>query len=350
MSLVTSIEPAARLLHSEAPSSTAKSVSEEGSFQNVLKEKLSSQTDMNAVFEEASARYGVSVSLLKAVAKAESNFNASAVSPAGAIGVMQLMPATAKSLGVTDPYDARQNIMGGAKYLSENLKRFGDVELALAAYNAGPNAVTKYGGVPPYAETQNYVKKVINYMGASDTEPSGAAQTTSYLKNYVGNLSSLGSYVNGFGSLNGLGSYAGSLGMLGLLNNLDSSDLTGSSGLTSYAGSLGMLGLLNQLGSSSGLGSYYNMLGSFGSLMSLGSDSGSSGIPGNYGSLGSYGNGTGVTNSALMYAAASALTSGAQEDEDTVTVDKESFYSAIELMQLQTMMSAERQIGVSGLL
>lgn len=348
MSLVTSIEPAGRLLHSEAPSSTAKSVAGDGSFQNVLKEKLSSQTDMNTIFEEASARYGVSVSLLKAVAKAESNFNASAVSPAGAIGVMQLMPATAKSLGVTDPYDARQNIMGGAKYLSENLKRFGDVELALAAYNAGPNAVTKYGGVPPYTETQNYVKKVINYMGASDTEPSGAAQTTNYLKNYVGNLSSLGSYANGFGSLNGLGSYAGSLGMLGLLNNLGSSDLTGSGGLTNYAGSLGMLGLLNQLGSSGSLGSYYNMLGSFGSLMSLGSDGGSSSILGNYGSTGSYGNGT--TDSALTYAAASALTSGAQEDEDTVTVNKESFYNAIELMQLQTMMSAERQIGVSGLL
>lgn len=121
---------------------------------------------MDAIFEEASARFDVPVNLLKAVAKAESGFNPNVVSKAGAIGVMQLMPATARSLGVADPYDARQNIMGGAKYIKQNLDRFnGNVSLALAAYNAGPDAVNRYGGIPPYEETQNYVRVVNSYMG-----------------------------------------------------------------------------------------------------------------------------------------------------------------------------------------
>lgn len=101
-------------------------------FQTALK-KASGQTSMDDIFEEAAKTYGVPAQLLKAVAKAESGFNPNAVSGAGAIGVMQLMPATAQSLGVTNPYDARQNIMGGAKYLKENLERFnGDASLALS--------------------------------------------------------------------------------------------------------------------------------------------------------------------------------------------------------------------------
>lgn len=141
-----------------------KNVSSSSIFSQTLQNEMR-ETSMDSIFEEAAERYDVPVSLLRAVAKAESGFNANAVSKSGAMGVMQLMPATAKSLGVTDPFDAKQNIMGGAKYLKENLDRFQNVELALAAYNAGPGSVQKYGGIPPYKETQNYVKKVVGYMG-----------------------------------------------------------------------------------------------------------------------------------------------------------------------------------------
>lgn len=123
-------------------------------------------TPMDDIFEEASKETGVDVRLLKAVGKAESNFKASATSRCGAMGVMQLMPGTAKSLGVTDAYDARQNIMAGSKYLAKLLDKYdGDTKLALAAYNAGSGNVAKYGGIPPFKETQNYVKRVLEYAG-----------------------------------------------------------------------------------------------------------------------------------------------------------------------------------------
>jgi soluble lytic murein transglycosylase-like protein len=128
------------------------------------------RTDLDAIFNRASAEYGVPLNLLKAVARAESGFDPNATSRCGAMGVMQLMPGTARALGVTDAYDPEQNIMGGAKFLSQMLGEFnGDVQLALAAYNAGPGAVRKYGGIPPYAETQNYVKTVAKYMGEDIT-------------------------------------------------------------------------------------------------------------------------------------------------------------------------------------
>ena len=110
----------------------------------------------------AAAKYAVDPKLVSAVAEVESGGNQNAVSQAGAVGVMQLMPETAAGLGV-NPYDMKSNVEGGAKYLREMLDTFdGDVRKAVAAYNAGPNAVKAYGGVPPYAETQNYVTSVLD--------------------------------------------------------------------------------------------------------------------------------------------------------------------------------------------
>ncbi|HHX11529.1 MAG TPA: lytic transglycosylase domain-containing protein [Clostridiales bacterium] len=121
--------------------------------------------DLNDIFERAAEKYNVSVDLLKAIGKAESDFRPEAVSRSGAQGVMQLMPKTAEYLGVKDSFDPEQNIMGGAKYIAELLKKYdGDTTLALAAYNAGMGNVSKYGGVPPFKETQNYVVKVAKFM------------------------------------------------------------------------------------------------------------------------------------------------------------------------------------------
>jgi len=129
----------------------------------------SGNVDLDAIFDAAGQKYNISPDLLKAVAKVESSFRPDATSRVGAMGIMQLMPGTAKYLGVTDAYDPEQNIMGGAKYLKEQLDRFeGDVELALAAYNAGWPAVKKHGGIPPFRETQAYVPKVLGYMGGGE--------------------------------------------------------------------------------------------------------------------------------------------------------------------------------------
>jgi hypothetical protein len=111
------------------------------------------------LFQQAGARYGVDPSLLAAVASQESGFNAGAVSKAGAQGLMQFMPSTAQGLGI-NPLDPTSAINGAAKYLSGLQSQFGSTSLALAAYNAGPGAVSRYGGIPPYAETQNYVRAV----------------------------------------------------------------------------------------------------------------------------------------------------------------------------------------------
>jgi len=123
--------------------------------------------DLDQLISRISNRYQVDHLLVKAVISIESGFNTHAKSPKGAMGLMQLMPATAKDLGVKDPFDPRQNIEGGVKYLAQLIDKFGgDLELALAAYNAGPEAVRYYGGIPPYPETRKYVKNVLSYWEA----------------------------------------------------------------------------------------------------------------------------------------------------------------------------------------
>lgn len=145
---------------------------ENGSFATELDKAMSMESrgavglnisgDTNSLIKEAAARYQVDPRLVAAVAQTESGGNQEAVSPAGAVGVMQLMPETAAGLGI-NPYDKRQNIEGGAKYLRQMMDTFGgDVQKAVAAYNAGPQAVKEYNGIPPYRETQDYVNKVLD--------------------------------------------------------------------------------------------------------------------------------------------------------------------------------------------
>ncbi|MBR6099040.1 lytic transglycosylase domain-containing protein [bacterium] len=125
-----------------------------------------SKTQLMNMIDKVSDKYGVDSKLVKALIKQESGFNPNAKSKAGAMGLMQLMPATARGLGVNDPMNPVQNVEGGVKYLKSMLNKYnGNVILALAAYNAGPNAVDKYSGVPPYKETQNYVRSILaNYL------------------------------------------------------------------------------------------------------------------------------------------------------------------------------------------
>jgi len=125
--------------------------------------------DFASLINQASEKYGVNPNLVQAVIKAESNFDPDAVSSAGALGLMQLMPATARGLGVSDPLNPAQNIEGGVKFLSQLLSHYnGNTQLAVAAYNAGPGAVDKYNGIPPYQETQTYVTRVLGYFNSSN--------------------------------------------------------------------------------------------------------------------------------------------------------------------------------------
>lgn len=126
--------------------------------------------------KQASRQYGIPERVIEGVIRAESGGNAHAKSPVGALGLMQLMPATARGLGVENPFDPQQNIMGGTKYLRDQLNHFGSLRKALAAYNAGPGAVTKYGGVPPYAETQHYVNEIMGGLGGGGVNVGAAPQ------------------------------------------------------------------------------------------------------------------------------------------------------------------------------
>lgn len=228
-----------------------------------------------AIFDEASRTYGVSKSLLLAVAKQESNFDANSVSHAGAQGIMQLMPGTAKTLGVKNAFDPYENIMGGAKLLRDNIRAFGSVPLALAAYNAGPGAVKKYGGVPPYKETQDYVKKIMADLGN---------KSYSSVSNY--------SY-RGLGENNAYGN------VLGSGNN--------GAGLSGDSFSSDNSSLLSLLGSSGN-----NALLLSGMLQSL-------------------------LTGALLKGKQKEGAAG-DGDDTTVTLDKQSFQSLVSLLQMQMMM------------
>jgi soluble lytic murein transglycosylase-like protein len=166
--------PAASVASAPAPASTAATAGA-----TATPSALPAGVPYGAEITAAAQRHGVDPALLAGLVRQESNFDPNAGSPAGARGLTQLMPGTAAGLGVTDVTDPLQSLDGGAKYLKQQLDAFGgDVTKALAAYNAGPGAVQRYGGVPPYAETQNYVQKVQAFAAAYRGTPTSLPYST----------------------------------------------------------------------------------------------------------------------------------------------------------------------------
>ncbi len=163
-----------------APASSPLSPSSPGSFDGVLKpfdvnapgvsiKGGQASPQLKGLIDSAAKNHNVDPDLLDALVNAESSYDPSARSRAGALGLSQLMPDTAKGLGVNDPFDPAQNLNGGAKYLRSLLDKYGDIPTALAAYNAGPGSIDKYGGIPPYSETKTYVAKIMASYNARKT-------------------------------------------------------------------------------------------------------------------------------------------------------------------------------------
>lgn len=154
-------DPAARLPAAQKPFETALTTAMSSAGQAGSQ----GSAEIETMLRQAAARHGVNEDLVREVMRAESDFNPRCVSRAGAMGLMQLMPENCREYGVADPFDPAQNIDGGVRHLKDMVDQFGRLDLALAAYNAGPGAVRRYGGIPPYAETRAYVAKIRERLG-----------------------------------------------------------------------------------------------------------------------------------------------------------------------------------------
>lgn len=162
----TAAESARPAASTPATDKTSFAATLDGTLQKAGGETSGLRSTINDLVQQAAARYGVDADLIHAVIRAESGYDPSAVSHAGAMGLMQLMPENCRDYGVSDPFDCAQNINAGVRQLKDLISRFGRTDLALAAYNAGPGAVSRYGGIPPYRETQDYVRKITGWLDA----------------------------------------------------------------------------------------------------------------------------------------------------------------------------------------